>query len=159
MKDSRWFRRLQGALEFDTGFEIFLLLGRGALARPALTRIAEILRRFGEPRWHRLDLDGIDGLLADTQPEGVLHLVHGFERMPRDAAADLAARLNLNRDRLELLRGPVIFWIPEDFYEELLRQAPDFVDWRSQASVVPDADIGVSAEMLAKEFLRHQAQD
>ena len=131
MKNSHWFRRLEIALEFDSGFEIFLLLGRGELARPALERIAEKLRRFGAPRWHRLHLEGLDGLLVEGQPEGVLHLVHGFERMPASAAADVAARLNVNRDRLEVLRGPVIFWVAEDFYEELLRQAPDFVAWRS----------------------------
>lgn len=151
--NSHWFRRLEIALEFDSGFEIFLLLGRGELARPALGRIAEELRRFGTPHWHRLHLDGLDTLLTADQPEGVLHLVHGFERMAEAAAADMAARLNVNRDRLEVLRGPVIFWIAEDFYEELLRQAPDFVAWRSQATIVSDADIGVSPGVLAEEFL------
>src|SRR5690606_23794568 len=53
----------------------------------------------------------------------------------------------------EVLRGPVIFWIPEDVYEELLRQAPDFVAWRSQATVVPDADLEIPPEVFAEEFL------
>lgn len=89
MRDSHWFRRLEIALEFDSGFEFFLLLGRGELARPALERIADELRRFGAPHWHRLHLDGLNVLLRDEQPTGVLHLVHGFERMPASAAADI----------------------------------------------------------------------
>lgn len=153
MRDSSWFRRLDVALGFDAGFEIFLLIGRGELARPALARVAEELGRAGAVKWHRLHLDGLDGLLADEQPEGLLHLVHGFERMPRDAAIDMAARLNVNRDRLEVLRGPVIFWIPADFYEELLRQAPDFVAWRSQASVVVEDDLELSDEVVAEQFV------
>lgn len=153
MRDSSWFRRLEVALGFDAGFEIFLLIGRGELARPALARVAEELGRAGAVKWHRLHLDGLDGLLADEQPEGLLHLVHGFERMPRNAAIDMAARLNVNRDRLEVLRGPVIFWIPADFYEELLRQAPDFVAWRSQASVVVEDDLELSDEVVAEQFV------
>lgn len=158
MKESHWFKRLEIALEFDSGFEIFLLLGRGELARPALAAIAEQLQRFGTPSWHRLHIDDLDSLLTTEQPGGVVHLVHGFERMPAAAAANLAARLNLNRDRLEVLAGPVIFWIAEDFYEELLRQAPDFVAWRSQATLVSDIESLISPDVAAEERLLCHAQ-
>lgn len=140
MRDSHWFKRLEIALEFDAGLEIFLLLGPAELAVPALRQIAIALQRFGAPRWHRLHVEGFDGLIGQPDP-GKIHLVHGFERMPRDQAADMAARLNLNRDRLQALDAPILFWIPEDFYEELLAQAPDFVAWRSQATVIPADDI------------------
>lgn len=158
MRESLWFRRLETALGFGSGFEIFLLLGRGSLARPGLARIAGQIPHRGVVRWHPLHLDGLDGLLALEQPEDALHLVHGFERMAPARASDLAARLNLNRDRLEVLRGPVIFWIPTDFYEELLSQAPDFVAWRSQATVVPDADLRIAPEQRAEEELSCLAQ-
>lgn len=144
-----WFRRLEIALQFDAGLEIMLLVGPGPLARPVLGQLAHALARFGAPVWHRLDHEGLDSLLGATGPG--LQLVHGFERMPRERASDLAARLNLNRDVLLGVGAPILMWVPDDFYEELLTQAPDFVAWRSQVSVVGLDDVELDDVELARE--------
>ena len=145
MRSSTWFKRLEIALDFQAGLEIFLLIGPGELARPALERILEELPRSGQPRWHLLHEEGY-GALLERGPSGLIHLVYGFEQMPRAAASDMAARFNLNRDRLHFLAAPIIFWIPEDFFEELRTQAPDFVDWRSQATVVSLHELGLDTQ-------------
>lgn len=139
MKHSDWLRRIVQSLEFGAGFELFLLVGPGELANSALGRIAEELGRFGSPRWHHLDVEGFAGLLSGPE-RGVLHLVHGFERLPNREASELAARLNLNRDRMRSIAAPVFLWLPDDFYETFFRQAPDLFAWRSQVDVVSAAD-------------------
>lgn len=139
MIDATWFRRLQQSLEFAVGFELFLLVGPGSYAERGLGKLAEDLARFGSPRWHALDRGGLDDLLAGKEP-GVLHLVHGFERLPKPASRGIVARMNLNRARLRELDAPVLIWVPDSFYEEFVRQAPDLLAWRSQVDVVSPID-------------------
>ncbi|HLT34687.1 MAG TPA: SEFIR domain-containing protein, partial [Enhygromyxa sp.] len=139
MIDATWFHRLQQSLEYAVGFELFLLVGPGNYAERGLARLAKELARFGPPRWHALDGEGLDGLLGGSRP-GELHLVHGLERLPKPAARGLVARLNVNRGQLRELGAPVLFWVPERFYEEFVRQAPDLVAWRSQVDTVSVAD-------------------
>jgi hypothetical protein len=135
-----WFRRLVQALKYGSGFELFLLVGPGASGEQMLSRLAQALARFGEPRWHPLHVEGIDPLLMGGEP-GVLHLVYGLEHMARPQARDLLARLNLNRDQLRELAAPMLFWVPEALYDELLTQAVDFFAWRSQVDVVSIDDL------------------
>jgi|GEM_PF-1257214 len=137
--DAGWFRRLEQSLEYATGFELFVFVGPAGLAQRGLLALAEQLGRFGQPRWHTLANDGLDRLFAGAEP-GVLHLVHGLEHLPAAAARGLVARLNVSREQLRELGRPVFLWVPEGFYEEFLREAPDLFAWRSQVAVVSARD-------------------
>lgn len=158
MSPPGWYRRIVQSLELSSGFELFFLLGPGELARPGLTELSKRLARFGEPRWHALHREGFEGLLVGAPQRGCLHLVHGLERMPPSAASELMARLNLNRDRLRELDAPILFWVPEDMYEEVLRQAPDLVAWRSQVDVVSADELDVDEGALESERTAIRAQ-
>jgi len=51
----------------------------------------------------------------------------------------LLSGLNLSRPRWPgSLPVPVVFWVPQDVLGRMLREAPDFLDWRSDTCRLPD---------------------
>jgi len=86
-------------------------------------------------------LDEVLGQLPAPKPAGPVMVADwGNALKVGETGSPLVASLNVSRPKWpDTLPVPVVLWVPEDVLGILLREAPDFLDWRSDTCRFPDA--------------------
>lgn len=141
---------LAAVLELSQGFALAFVTGPRDHRDSVWLRLVRALGDRFELRRHRLDRDGMPQLAdlaggADDRPSVVF--LSGLENMPDEPRQDITARLNLVRDAWAPHPARVIFWLPAWGLAEFRRLAPDLFHWRSNLTVLHDADLPVRDEL------------
>lgn len=141
---------LAAVLELSQGFALCFVTGPRDHRDSVWLRLVRALGDRFELRRHRLDRDGMPQLAdlaggADDRPSVVF--LSGLENMPDEPRQDITARLNLVRDAWAPHPARVIFWLPAWGLAEFRRLAPDLFHWRSNLTVLHDADLPVRDEL------------
>lgn len=142
--------RLATVLELSSGvFSLSFVTGPRDHVDSVYLRLVRALGDSYEFVRHRVDRDGVNlrgplGGATGERPRVVF--VSGLERMSDEARADATARLNLVRDSWAPYPAQVIVWLPAWGLAEFRRLAPDLFDWRSNLTVLHDADLPVRDE-------------
>lgn len=144
------FERLATALELSApDFSLSFVTGPRDHVDSVYLRLVRALGDTYEFVRHRVDRDGVNlraalGGGSGERPRVVF--VSGLERMSDETRADATARLNLVRDSWGPYPAQVVFWLPSWGLVEFRRLAPDLFDWRSNLTVLHDADLPVRDE-------------
>lgn len=142
------FARLATVLELSSGFSLSFVTGPRDHVDSVYLRLVRALGDAHECVRHRVDRDGVNlrDVLGGGGERPRVVFVSGLERMPDRARADATARLNLVRDSWGPYPAQVIVWLPSWGLAEFRRLAPDLFDWRSNLTVLHDADLPVGDE-------------
>ena len=140
-------RSLRRGLERAQGFALFVAI----VKTPAQCHELITLLREAAPALQlqtvtlRPDItDILDEVLRQAGPDlrGPVMIVGLDAALPSDATAQpLLQSLNLRRPEWpQLVRQPVVLWVPGHLYGLLARAVPDFLDWRSDTLHFPDLE-------------------
>jgi len=135
---------LRRGLARSDGFGLFLAVCDNPVTRDGLIGVVGDSMPGRNIQTVKLAPETLDALAAiresiGARPGGPVMLVGVEEAVdPGAASHPLLASLNLNRPEWPSLGQPVVFWVPERLVGLLLREAPDFFDWRSDTLYFPE---------------------